>query len=40
MLTKSEELGILMDQLSLEQLQAFDSRFPDDIKDIFNYEAT
>ncbi|KAI7769817.1 hypothetical protein ACKAV7_008092 [Fusarium commune] len=37
---KSEELGIPMDQLSLEQLQAIDSRFPDDIKDVFNYEAS
>lgn len=35
MVIKSEELGILMDQLSLEQLQAFDSRFPGDIKDLF-----
>jgi argininosuccinate lyase len=37
---KSEELGIPMDQLSLEQLQAIDSRFPDSIKDVFNYEAS
>lgn len=37
---KSEELGIPMDELSLEQLQEIDSRFPDDIKDIFNYEAS
>ncbi|UZP39099.1 hypothetical protein NXS19_006915 [Fusarium pseudograminearum] len=37
---KSEELGIPMDQLSLEQLQAIDSRFPDNIKDVFNYEAS
>lgn len=37
---KSEELGIPMDQLSLEQLQAIDGRFPDDIKDVFNYEAS
>ncbi|KAF5616286.1 Argininosuccinate lyase [Fusarium sp. NRRL 52700] len=37
---KSEELGITMDQLSLEQLQTIDSRFPDDIKDVFNYEAS
>ncbi|KAJ4022646.1 hypothetical protein NW752_000145 [Fusarium irregulare] len=37
---KSEELGIPMDQLSLEQLQAIDSRFPDTIKDVFNYEAS
>ncbi|KAM0396618.1 hypothetical protein ACHAQC_004122 [Fusarium culmorum] len=37
---KSEELGIPMDQLSLEQLQAIDSRFPDNIEDVFNYEAS
>ncbi|KAK6712009.1 hypothetical protein SNK03_006409 [Fusarium graminearum] len=37
---KSEELGIPMDQLSVEQLQAIDSRFPDNIKDVFNYEAS
>ncbi|CAG7564737.1 unnamed protein product [Fusarium equiseti] len=37
---KSEELGIPMDQLSVEQLQAIDSRFPDSIKDVFNYEAS
>jgi argininosuccinate lyase len=37
---KSEELGITMDQLSLEQLQTIDSRFPDNIKDVFNYEAS
>ncbi|KAM5511998.1 argininosuccinate lyase [Fusarium oxysporum f. sp. phaseoli] len=36
----SEELGIPMDQLSLEQLQAIDRRFPDNIKDVFNYEAS
>ncbi|ENH67476.1 Putative argininosuccinate lyase [Fusarium oxysporum f. sp. cubense race 1] len=37
---KSKELGIPMDQLSLEQLQAIHSRFPDNIKDVFNYEAS
>ncbi|KAH7193856.1 L-Aspartase-like protein [Fusarium flagelliforme] len=37
---KSEELGIPMDQLSTEQLQAIDRRFPDSIKDVFNYEAS
>ncbi|KAF5250311.1 hypothetical protein FANTH_4511 [Fusarium anthophilum] len=37
---KSEELGITMDQLSLEQLQTIDSRFPDNIKDVFSYEAS
>lgn len=37
---KSEELGIPMDKLSLEQMKAIDGRFPDDIMDAFNYEAS
>lgn len=37
---KSEELGIPMDTLSLEQLKAIDDRFTDDITDIFNYETS
>lgn len=37
---KSEELGIPMNELTLEQLKAIDSRFPDDIKDIFKYETS
>ncbi|KAJ2973476.1 hypothetical protein NUW58_g8927 [Xylaria curta] len=37
---KSEELGIPMDTLSLEQLKAIDNRFTDDVMDIFNYETS
>ncbi|KAL6795620.1 argininosuccinate lyase [Trichoderma sp. SZMC 28012] len=37
---KSEELGIPMNELTLEQLKAIDSRFPDDIKEIFKYESS
>ncbi|KAL7970933.1 argininosuccinate lyase [Trichoderma sp. SZMC 28014] len=37
---KSEELGIPMNQLSLEQMKAIDSRFPDDIKQVFRYETS
>ncbi|KAI1323810.1 argininosuccinate lyase [Xylariaceae sp. FL0255] len=37
---KSEELGIPMDSLSLEQLKAIDNRFTDDVMDIFNYETS
>ncbi|OAA42193.1 Argininosuccinate lyase [Metarhizium rileyi] len=37
---KSEELGVPIDQLSLEQLKAIDDRFTDDIMDIFNYEKS
>lgn len=32
---KIEELGIPMNELTLEQLKAIDSRFPDDVKGIF-----
>jgi argininosuccinate lyase len=37
---KSEELGIPMNELTLEQLKAIDSRFPDDIMGIFKYETS
>lgn len=37
---KSEELGIPMNQLSLEQLQAIDSRFGDDVAQTFDYERS
>ena len=37
---KSEELGIPMDQLSLEQLKAIDDRFSKDVMDTFNYETS
>lgn len=37
---KSEELGIPMDTLSLEQLQAIDGRFTEEVMEIFNYEAS
>ncbi|KAM0469965.1 hypothetical protein ACHAPX_010220 [Trichoderma viride] len=37
---KSEELGIPMDELSLEQLQAIDSRFGEDVSQTFNYERS
>ena len=37
---KSEELGIPMNELTLEQLKAIDSRFPDDIMGIFKYEKS
>lgn len=37
---KSEELGIPMNTLSLEQLKAIDNRFTDDVMDIFNYETS
>jgi argininosuccinate lyase len=37
---KSEELGIPMDTLSLKQLKAIDSRFTDDVMDIFNYQTS
>ncbi|VUC30315.1 unnamed protein product [Clonostachys rosea] len=37
---KSEELGIPMSELTLEQFKAIDSRFPDDIKDVFKYETS
>lgn len=37
---KSEELGIPMDKLTLEQLKAIDSRFPDDIMGVFRYETS
>jgi argininosuccinate lyase len=37
---KSEELGIPMDALSLEQLKAIDNRFTGDVMDIFNYETS
>ncbi|KAI5461505.1 argininosuccinate lyase [Mariannaea sp. PMI_226] len=29
-----------MNQLTLEQLKAIDSRFPDDILDVFSYETS
>ncbi|UKZ69957.1 uncharacterized protein TrAtP1_010960 [Trichoderma atroviride] len=34
---KSEELGIPMDKLSLEQLKAIDGRFTDEVMHTFNY---
>lgn len=37
---KSEELGIPMNTLSLEQLKAIDNRFTNDVMDIFNYETS
>ncbi|KAL7894474.1 argininosuccinate lyase C-terminal domain-containing protein [Trichoderma sp. TUCIM 5745] len=37
---KSEELGVPMDKLSLEQLKAIDDRFTDDVMHIFNYETS
>ncbi|KAI5861598.1 argininosuccinate lyase C-terminal-domain-containing protein [Durotheca rogersii] len=37
---KSEELGIPMDKLSLEQLKAIGNRFTEEIMDIFNYEKS
>lgn len=37
---KSEELGIPMDKLSLEQLKAIDDRFTDDVMATFNYETS
>ncbi|KAK9776546.1 hypothetical protein SCAR479_06869 [Seiridium cardinale] len=37
---KSEELGIPMDKLSLEQLKAIDDRFTDDVIHTFNYETS
>lgn len=37
---KSEELGIPMNELALEQLKAIDSRLPDDIMAVFKYETS
>ncbi|KAI6084391.1 argininosuccinate lyase [Hypoxylon rubiginosum] len=37
---KSEELGVPMNELSLEQLQAIDGRFLEDVMDTFNYETS
>lgn len=37
---KSEELGIPMDKLSLEQLKAIDDRFTEDVMATFNYETS
>jgi argininosuccinate lyase len=37
---KSEELGIPMNELSLEQLQAIDSRFREDVSQAFDYERS
>ena len=37
---KSEELKVPMNELSLEQLQAIDSRFGEDVLDTFNYETS
>ncbi|KAI0543257.1 L-Aspartase-like protein [Xylaria digitata] len=37
---KSEELGVPMNELSLEQLQAIDGRFMEDVLDTFNYETS
>ncbi|KYK57391.1 argininosuccinate lyase [Drechmeria coniospora] len=37
---KSEELGIPMNELSLEQFKAIDHRFEEDIFDAFSYEAS
>ncbi|KAF4423735.1 argininosuccinate lyase [Fusarium austroafricanum] len=37
---KSEELGIPMNELSLEQLQAIDSRFGEDVSHVFDYERS
>jgi argininosuccinate lyase len=37
---KSEELGIPMNELSLEQLQAIDSRFGEDVRHTFDYERS
>ncbi|KAI1820414.1 argininosuccinate lyase [Xylaria intraflava] len=37
---KSEELGVPMNELSLEQLQAIDGRFMEDVLDTFNYNTS
>ncbi|KAK8133882.1 argininosuccinate lyase [Apiospora sp. TS-2023a] len=37
---KSEELNVPMNELSLEQLQAIDARFKEDVMDTFNYETS
>lgn len=37
---KSEELGVPMNELSLQQLQAIDARFTDDVLNTFNYETS
>ncbi|EGX89786.1 argininosuccinate lyase [Cordyceps militaris CM01] len=37
---KSEELGIPMNELSLEQLQAIDSRFGEDVSQTFDYDRS
>ncbi|KAK7921187.1 argininosuccinate lyase [Apiospora marii] len=37
---KSEELNVPMNELSLEQLQAIDGRFKEDVMDTFNYETS
>ncbi|RWA13861.1 hypothetical protein EKO27_g1276 [Xylaria grammica] len=37
---KSEEPGVPMNELSLKQLQAIDSRFVEDVLDTFNYETS
>ncbi|KAI4862706.1 argininosuccinate lyase [Hypoxylon rubiginosum] len=37
---KSEELGVPMNELSLEQLQAIDGRFMEDVLNTFNYETS
>jgi argininosuccinate lyase len=37
---KSEELGVPMNELSLEQLQAIDSRFGEDVSQTFDYEKS
>ncbi|KAK8006349.1 argininosuccinate lyase [Apiospora marii] len=38
--SKSEELNVPMNELSLEQLQAIDGRFKEDVMDTFNYETS
>lgn len=37
---KSEELRVLRNELTLEQLKTIDSRFPYDIMDVFRYETS
>lgn len=37
---KSEELNVPMNELSLEQLQAIDARFKEDVMDTFNYQTS
>jgi argininosuccinate lyase len=36
----AEQQAVPMDKLSIQQLQGVDSRFGDDITDVFNYERS